>query len=1049
MNSENLVLIVENNAASHNITTVLKQAGYTVVTVSDCESAIETTRQRNPVLLICNGIVDKSLTAEICHKIRSAHNLNLPLCLVGDERSHPNQIHLKFETGADEYIETPFEPLKFIKTVTSLIEQQRTKDSLEQKDVIFRSLIESITDIITVISPEGFVLYESPSVEQILGRKPVDSLGVNAFDFIHPDDRQRVVGYVSNASREEAEKGVEYRIRHSDGSWRVFHSVGRFNKSIFKKWTILITSRDVTARNLLTERHQVALEKARMAWWEWNPTKDETVVSDNFSDIYGLSNVKKAEEVFALIHPDDAKKQRKLVKGIAKSGGSYHSEFRIVRQNDEKTIWLEETATAVLNAKDKVDRLVGIAVDVSERKKAEKDLRESEEKFKALFKGIPIPVYIWEKINGKDDFVLINSNDAGDRQTTSFSSRYFGMRASELLDDEPEMFNGLVHCLKKRQVIHTETEYHHQETGVLKILDLYFVCISPSLVMTVSRDITQEKFAEDERAKLVAQIEFQNRRLSDIIASIPGAVWESRVDGDATSQQNNFVSDYIEKITGYASKEWLSEPSYWLKIIHPDDKEETIRKTDDFLQDSGEGFLEYRFIKKDGEIVWTETQMKAVKNEDGKVVSLTGITIDVSERKRAEEALVRSEEQLRQSQRLESVGRLAGGIAHDFNNMLTAINGYSELLLRDLKEENSVRQKVLEIKKAGERSASLTQQLLAFSRRQVLKPQMLDINNVITDMSGLLRRLIGEHIYLNINVSEEECRVEADPGQLSQVIMNLAVNARDAMPKGGDLIIKTENVYLDEEYAAQHVPTVPGDYVLLSVSDTGTGVDDEAKKHIFEPFYTTKEKGAGTGLGLATVYGIVKQSGGYIWVDSEQGKGAAFMVFLPQVKKVVTISKEKIRFETEMPGNETILLVEDEESVRELTVKILEMNGYSVIEAEDGVEAFEIYKKSYGKIDLLITDVVMPRMSGRELAEKIKRLNPAIRVLFSSGYSDDRDMMRDADSKTIDFINKPFTPEELGGKIRRLLDKKVETNKTDDTENPSNKTDDVENLLEK
>lgn len=1035
MNSENLVLIVENHTASHNITTVLKQAGYTVITVSSDDAAIEVIRQRNPVLLICNGITDKVQIAEVCHKIRSSHNLNLPLCLVGDEHSQSNQTHIKLETGADEYIETPFEPLRFIKTVTSLVEQQRTKDSLEQKDVIFRSLIESITDIITVISPEGFVLYESPSVRHVLGRKPVDSLGVNAFNFIHPDDRQRVVNYVSNANREEAEKGIEYRIRHNDGSWRVFHSVGRYNKSIFKKWTILITSRDVTARNLLAERHQLALEKARMVWWEWNPSKDEVALSDNFVEIYGLSNVKNKNEGFSLLHPADAKRHQKLVEGVAKSGGSYHSEFRINRRDNGEVVWLEETATAILDEDGNVDRLVGIAVDVSERKKAEKDLRESEEKFKALFKGIPIPVYIWEKVNDENDFVLVNSNDAGDRQTTSFSSRYFGMRASELLDDEPEMLKGLLQCSGEREIVHIETEYHHQETGVLKILDLYFVCISPSMVMAVSRDITQEKFAQDERAKLLAQIEFQNRRLSDIIASIPGAVWESKVNDGVYNQQSNFVSDYIEKITGYAPKEWLSEPNYWIKILHPDDKEEALDKTEEFLQDKGEGFLEYRFIKKNGEIVWTETQMKAVKDENGKVVSLTGITIDVSERKRAEEALIKSEEQLRQSQRLESVGRLAGGIAHDFNNMLTAINGYSELLLRELKEENSIRQKVLEIKKAGERSASLTQQLLAFSRRQVLKPQMLDLNNVIKDMSGLFRRLIGEHIYLSINLSEDECRVEADPGQLSQVIMNLAVNARDAMPKGGELTIKTENIFLDEEYAATHVPTMPGNYVRLSVSDTGIGVDEESRKHIFEPFYTTKEKGAGTGLGLATVYGIVKQSGGYIWVDSEPGKGAEFIVFLPQVEKIVAISKEKIMSETEMPGNETILLVEDEEAVRELTVKILEMNGYSVIEAKDGAEAFEIYEESSGNIDLLITDVVMPRMSGRELAEKIKQVNPGIRVLFSSGYSDDRNMMRDRDLKTIDFINKPFTPEELGRKIRQLLDRKVEDNKTDEVEN--------------
>lgn len=1036
MNNENLVLIVENNVASHNIATVLRQAGYTVQTVNDCDSAIDVVRQRNPVLLICNGVTDKSLITEICRKVRSARNLSLPpLCLVGDEHSQPNQTHLKLETGADEYVETPFEPLKFVKTITKLIEQQRAKYSLEQKDVIFRSLIESITDIITVISPEGFVLYESPSVEHILGRKPVDSLGVNAFNFIHADDRQRVINYISSAkNREDVEKGVEYRIQHTDGSWRIFHSVGRYNKSIFKTRTILITSRDVTARNLLAERHQLALEKAKMVWWEWNTISDEIAVSDNFAEIYGISTIQKAQDGFSLMHPDDEKKQRKVVKGIAKSGGSYHSEFRIIRQDNGKTVWLEETATAILNNKDEVERVVGIAVDISERKKAEKDLRESEEKFKALFKGIPIPVYIWEKAVTGDDFVLVDSNDAGDKQTTSFSSRYFGMKASELLDNEPEMFNGLHRCLDEQNVIHIEAEYHRQETGELKILDLFFVCISPALVMVVSRDITQEKFAEEDRAKLAAQIEFQNQRLSDIIASIPGAVWESRIDGDVYNQDNNFVSEYIEKITGYASEEWLAENNFWLKIMHPDDREAALEKTADFVAGKGEGFLEYRFIRKDGEIVWTETQMKTVKNHFGLVITLTGITIDVTERKRAEEALIKSEEQLRQSQRLESVGRLAGGIAHDFNNMLTAINGYSELILRELKEESSIRQKVQEIKKAGERSASLTQQLLAFSRRQVLKPQLLDLNNVINDMSSLLRRLIGEHIDLNIDLSETECRVEADPGQLSQVIMNLAVNSRDAMSKGGDLKIKTENIYLDEEYAAQHVPTAPGDYVLLSVSDTGSGVDDETKQHIFEPFYTTKEKGAGTGLGLATVYGIVKQSGGYIWVDSEPGKGATFMIFLPQVKKVVTLSKENIRSETETPGSETVLLVEDEEAVRELTIQILEMNGYSVISANDGVEAFETFKKSSDKIDLLITDVVMPRMSGRDLAGKIREINPDIRVLFSSGYSDDRSIMSDPSSRNIDSINKPFTPEELGIKVRRLLDRKIPKNENEEIE---------------
>jgi PAS domain S-box-containing protein len=379
-------------------------------------------------------------------------------------------------------------------------------------------------------------------------------------------------------------------------------------------------------------------------------------------------------------------------------------------------------------------------------------------------------------------------------------------------------------------------------------------------------------------------------------------------------------------------------------------------------------------------------------------------------------------EQLRQAQKLESVGRLAGGIAHDFNNMLTAINGYSDLTLRRLKEDDPLRRNIEEIKKAGERSAALTHQLLAFSRKQVLKPKVLDINEVVVDTSKLLQRLIGEDVQLSIVSNQRVGRIEVDPGQLTQVIVNLAVNARDAMPNGGSLTIETSNVYLDKEYAALHYPTKPGHYVMLAVSDTGVGIEEEVLQHIFEPFYTTKEVGKGTGLGLSTVYGIVKQSNGYIWVYSEVGKGTTFKIYFPRIDSKAAEEERSEKTENIPKGSETILLVEDEDAVRGLARQILESCGYQIMEARNGAEAIELYEKTDCRIDLLITDVVMPKMGGRELAEKIAGINPQIKQLFMSGYTDDGIIRQGMIAENMDFIQKPFTFEALAQKVREVLD---------------------------
>jgi PAS domain S-box-containing protein len=383
------------------------------------------------------------------------------------------------------------------------------------------------------------------------------------------------------------------------------------------------------------------------------------------------------------------------------------------------------------------------------------------------------------------------------------------------------------------------------------------------------------------------------------------------------------------------------------------------------------------------------------------------------------------EEQLRQSQKMDAIGQLAGGVAHDFNNLLTVINGYSDLSLRRLAADDELRKPMLEISKAGARAAVLTRQLLAFSRRQMLQAKVLDLNSVVTEMDTMLQRLIGEDVHLVTILKPSLGQIKADPGQLEQVLLNLVVNARDAMPKGGKITIETGHAYLDDAYALEHAAVRPGHFIVMTVSDTGIGMDAATQKQIFDPFFTTKEIGRGTGLGLATVYGIVKQSEGSIWVYSELGIGTTFKVYLPRVDEVGASEQFGSDSRSVPGGTETILLVEDEDLVRHLAVEILKEFGYAVITAANGEEGLRICQEFAGHIDLMITDVVMPQMSGRELAEHLSVLRPETRVLFMSGYTDDAIVRHGVLEEHMPFIQKPFLPDALALKAREMLDMPV------------------------
>jgi len=408
---------------------------------------------------------------------------------------------------------------------------------------------------------------------------------------------------------------------------------------------------------------------------------------------------------------------------------------------------------------------------------------------------------------------------------------------------------------------------------------------------------------------------------------------------------------------------------------------------------------------------------------DGVPFVLAGFTMDITDRRKEEREKLLLQEQLRQSQKVEAIGQLAGGVAHDFNNALTVILGNADMMLSDAAKADPLYENIAEIRKAGERAAKLTRQLLAFSRKQILRPEVLNLNEVVLGMEKMLRRVIRENIELETDLAPDLGLVEADPGQIEQVILNLAVNARDAMPMGGKLIIETKDVSFDDSYAKSHAATTPGPYVMLSVSDTGTGMTKEVQERIFEPFFTTKERGKGTGLGLSTVYGIVKQSRGNIWVYSEPGKGAAFKIYLPRVKKAAAVRKEATG-EIQIPqGSETVLAVEDDEMVRKVVSGFLGRHGYRVLTAANGEEALRICREHDGPIHLLLTDVVMPGLSGKETAKQARELRPELKVLFMSGYTDNAIVRQGILEEGIAFIQKPFTRHGLAWKVRALLDK--------------------------
>ncbi|HMI87699.1 MAG TPA: ATP-binding protein [Polyangiaceae bacterium] len=475
------------------------------------------------------------------------------------------------------------------------------------------------------------------------------------------------------------------------------------------------------------------------------------------------------------------------------------------------------------------------------------------------------------------------------------------------------------------------------------------------------------------------------------------------------------VNEAAVRHYGYAREEFATMT---LADIRPSEDVPALRDNVARASHFDEGRM-WRHRKKDGTII--NVEVRAHEFQVGKRSVRLVLSNDVSERVRSEEALRKTEEQLRHAQKMEAVGRLAGGVAHDFNNLLSVILSCAELMLDDLKPVEPMRQEVEHIRKAAGRAADLTRQLLTFSRHQVLEPKIIDLNEVLANMDKMLQRIIGVDVQLELVCAAALGRVRADPGSIEQVIMNLVVNARDAMPVGGKLMLETANVMVDEERAREHFGTNPGPHVMLAVSDTGIGMDRVTQARIFEPFFTTKERGKGTGLGLSIVFGIVQQSGGSVWVYSEPGKGTSFKLYFPRVDEAVDEVRSTVRPAT-LRGTETVLLVEDDEQVRAVARGILRRHGYHVLEASNGGEAMLLCEGHARPIHLLVSDVVMPHMSGPELARRLAQIRPEMKVLCMSGYTDDSIVRHGVMDSDIAYLQKPLTPETLTRKVREVLD---------------------------
>jgi two-component system cell cycle sensor histidine kinase/response regulator CckA len=883
--------------------------------------------------------------------------------------------------------------------------------SLVESEQRFRTLFEGATDGIGLVNLETLQLVTvNPQMCKMLGYSSEELLHLTILD-IHPaEDLPFIQREFSAMALGQSAGSVELRLLRKDGGVSPAEVTGRMIE-IGKQELMLGIFRDITERKFAEQRVQerdfLLSESQRIAHvgaWTWESLGDIIRWSEETYHIYRVSPdtfVPTLVSFLDLIHPDDQPSMQAWLKACMSEEKPGDVEFRIILADGNIRI-LNGRGDILPATKDTPARIVGTVQDITERKKAEEELHKSEENYHRLIENIPVAV-IMDDTEGRLVF-------ANRRFRELFGMKNRDIREVALEDYVAPEWRQRLREIHDRRVRGDPVEERFEYEGIRSDGKRMWLEVFVTRVVEDGRTIGTQSAILDITGRKSA--EQRIRILSQAVEQSPSIVFLTDAQARIV-----YVNPKFTEVTGYSLEEVAGRNPGFLKSgeIPP----EEYQKLWQTVTHGGVWRGEFHDRRKNGELYWADGAITALRNDAGEITHYLGVQEVITERKRMEEEKRVLEEQFRQAQKMEAVGQLAGGVAHDFNNLLGVISGYSELLLEDT-QDVKLRQQIEEIQKAGQRATALTRQLLAFSRKQILEARVLDLNGIISDIGKMLHRLIGEDVKLVLVAAPDLGKVKADPGQIEQVILNLAINSRDAMPKGGNLTIETTNVELDESYAHAHVGVVPGQYVMLAVSDTGEGMDADTLLRIFEPFFTTKKQG--TGLGLATVYGIVKQSGGNIWVYSEPGRGTTFKVYFPRVDLKAEVTGVPVSQETAPGGSETILLVEDSQPLRVVAREFLERAGYAVLEVLDGSEAVRIAEQREAPIHLLLTDVVMPDISGRVVAEQVRSHHPETKVLYMSGYTDDAIIHYGVLEEGVALLPKPFTRGALIRKVRQVLD---------------------------
>lgn len=862
-------------------------------------------------------------------------------------------------------------------------------------------------DALFAINARGAITYISQAAQRLFGIHPNELIGQPLAVILAGVDRPGLLASIQSALESgQSIRDLCFTMGRSDGST----FLAELNVAPFESEGVLAGAtgslRDISGRRPTdTARLTLALEASNAGIWEWDLETNENYWSDELWKVYGLEPHSCAPSYEAwrqLVHPDDRELAEQIVQAAAEKGKDLMVEFRI-RRNDGSIRWILSQGRLLRLTPGKPGRFIGIAVDITERRHAEDARRQSESRLAFALETTGTGAWDLDLRDHTAQRSLLHDNIFGHAALLpEWSLETFLTHV--LPEDRAEVSHKVQVALQSGADLDFECRIRRKDGEIRWI----WAAGRPrrdasgqvSHMTGVVQDITERKRTRE------ALVESEDHRR---------AILQTAMDGfvviDATGRILEVNQAYC-RMSGYTAEELLVMHVHDLEA---NESEQEQRAHFQRLVHQREDRFESRHRRKDGTVIDLEISLQYLPAGGGQVAAFLR---DITDRKRAEQERAKLQAQFLQAQKMESVGRLAGGIAHDFNNLLTVINGYSQMLLDSLTPVDPLRGSLSEIHKAGERAASLTQQLLAFSRKQILSPRELDVNRVVRDLLPMLKRLVGEDIEVLIALKAESGTIHADAHQIEQVIMNLVVNARDAMPEVGKLVIETASVNLDERYVKAHPEVRMGRYVQLTVSDTGAGMDAETRSRIFEPFFTTKDAGKGTGLGLSTVQGIVAQSGGYIDVYSEKGIGTTFKIYLPACAASTVVEKPHAAAAVS-GGRETVLVVEDQGEVRRYAVDVLKVYGYRVLQAASAVEALMINEQE--SADLVLTDVVMPNMSGRDLVERLQTRDPGLKVLYMSGYTDNIIAHRGLLEAGTAFIQKPFSPQALAQQVRVAL----------------------------